>query len=202
MDIGAHEGWFTMGLNSVCSVKDALLIEPIEVLAQKLARNPVLSDYSVVDCAISDFDGDIEMKIFPEAPSMSSVLDLDKSVEDYVEAAKTEAICVMRPARKLDTIAAGFGESTIDLIKIDVQGLEHLVIKGGAKTLSRTKAVFTEVSFRPIYVGSSMLFDIAASLRTHGFIMIELEPGFRAKSRELLQADALFVKAADRSEKE
>jgi FkbM family methyltransferase len=199
VDIGAHKGWFTTGMNSVCSVKDALLIEPIGALAQELASDPALSDYRILDCAVSDFDGEIEMKIFPEAPYMSSVLTLDRSVDDVAETAKTNAVCVLRPARKLDTIAAGFAPTAIDLIKIDVQGLEHLVINGGRETLSRTKAVYTEVSFRPIYLGSSLFFDIHALLQTHGFMMIDLEPGFRSRSGELLQADALFVKAGDRA---
>ncbi len=185
-------------MNSVCSVKDAILIEPIEALAQELVRDPALPGYRVVDCAVSHFDGEIEMKIFPEAPYITSALTLDRSVEELSKLAKTDAVCVLRPARRLDTIAAGFAPSAIDLIKIDVQGLEHLVIEGGAETLSRTKAVFTEVSFRPLYEGSSVFHEIHDLMTARGFVMAALEPGYRMGSGELLQADALFVKAGDR----
>ena len=116
---------------------------------------------------------------------------------ELAEIAKTCAVPVLRPVRKLDTVAAGFATSGIDLIKIDVQGLEHLVINGGAETLSRTTAVFAEVSFRPLYLGSSVFFDVYASLKAHGFMMVDLEPGLKIKSGELVQADALFAKPAD-----
>ena len=197
IDIGAHSGGFTMGLKAICPVKDALLIEPIECLAQKLARDPALSGYRVADCAAADFDGEIEMKVFPERTDMSSALSLNESLGELAEIAKTCAVPVLRPVRKLDTVAAGFATSGIDLIKIDVQGLEHLVINGGAETLSRTTAVFAEVSFRPLYLGSSVFFDVYASLKAHGFMMVDLEPGLKIKSGELVQADALFAKPAD-----
>ena len=200
IDIGAHTGWFTSLLSAVCPVKDALLIEPIEALAQKLSRDPAFGGYRVVECAVTDFDGEIEINVFPERTDMSSALHLDQSVEGLTEIARTNAIPVLRPARRLDTVAAGFATSIIDLIKIDVQGLEHLVIKGGAETLSRTKSVFTEVSFRPHYVGSSVFSDIYGLLRAHSFVMLDLEPGFRGKTGELLQADAMFVKAGGQSE--
>jgi FkbM family methyltransferase len=193
VDIGAHEGSFTTGMNSLCSVKDALLIEPIEALAQKLAHDPALSGYRVIDCAISDFDGEIEMKVFPSAPMISSALSLDRSVDDSVRIESTVPLKVVRPTLRLDTVAAGFAPSAIDLIKIDVQGLEHLVIKGGGNTLSRAKAVFTEVSFRPLYEGSSLFHEIHQMLTALGFAMTALEPGHRGKSGELFQADALFV---------
>jgi FkbM family methyltransferase len=198
IDIGAHTAWFTTGLRGICPIKDALLIEPIEPLARKLASDPAFAGYRIADCAVTDFDGEIEMKIFPERTDMSSTLELDESVDGLAEIARTTATSVSRPARKLDTAAAGFAMSGIDLIKIDVQGLEHLVIKGGAETLSRTRAVFTEVSFRPHYLGSSVFSDVYQLLSAHGFMMIDLEPGFKSKSGELLEADALFVKAADR----
>lgn len=194
IDIGAHTGWFTKGLQVICPIADALLIEPVESSAEELARDRALSRYRVLDCAVADYDGEIEMKVFPERKDMSSALLLDESLADLAEIAKTKAVPVTRPVRTLDTIAAEFSPSTINLIKIDVQGLEHLVIKGGTQTLVRTMAVFTEVSFRPHYLESSVFGDIHALLSARGFMMADLEPGFRSNAGELLQADALFVR--------
>src|SRR5215470_3117957 len=94
VDIGAHTGLFTTGLNAVCPVKEAMLVEPIEALAKELAREPALSGYQVFDCAVSDFDGEIDINFFPNAPYISSALPLDRSVGDLAQIAKTDAICV------------------------------------------------------------------------------------------------------------
>ena len=194
IDAGANKGNFTRALNMLCPLSNAILIEPIEVLAENLRADASFSRFHVIDCALSDFDGEIKMNLFPSAPDMSSALAIDLSVENMAEITKSAPIQVNRPARKLDTVVAEFPEFPIDLLKIDVQGLEHVVIQGGTATLARTKAVFTEVSFRPLYTGSSLFFDVHRSLTSLGFILTDLEPGFRTRSGEILQADALFVR--------
>ena len=197
VDVGAHQGHFTMAVDAHCGVKEAILVEPIAELAGQMRADPLLKRARVEECAISVIDGEIEMKIFPDAPEMSSALDLESSIEGLAQRAKTKAVIVKRPARRLDTIAMGFAVDGIDLIKIDVQGLEHLVIKSGLETLKRTRAVFTEVSFRPLYQGSSLFSDVMQLMREQEFSLVDLEPGFKNKSGELLQADALFVRLSD-----
>ena len=81
----------------------------------------------------------------------------------------------------------------IDFIKLDVQGAEHLVIQGAKKTLALTRLLWTEVSFKSLYEGSSVFDDIYAQLESKGFVLLELSPGHRATNHELLQADALFA---------
>jgi FkbM family methyltransferase len=196
IDIGAHRGDFTLGLKKVCPVSNAVLIEPIGRLAESLRANPEFSGYSVFDCVIAAHDGEIEFNVFPDAPYTSSALSADFTVESMTSATKTAAEVVRRPARTLDSVIAQTGLKLIDLIKIDVQGLEHLVIQGAADVLARTTAVFTEVSFRPLYVRSSVFNDIYRMMYERGFVLTALESGFRTQSGELLQADALFVKHA------
>jgi FkbM family methyltransferase len=62
------------------------------------------------------------------------------------------------------------GEATIDVLQIDVQGAELLVLQGATSVLSRTKAVFIEVSTRPdLYSGSTTTDVVTAFLSERGF---------------------------------
>jgi hypothetical protein len=83
-----------------------------------------------------------------------------------------------------------------DLLKIDVQGAEHLVIRGGKNALSKTKLVWTEVSFKPLYESSSTFIDLYHALYELGFKLMEISPGFQGPYGELLQADTLFERGS------
>ena len=96
--------------------------------------------------------------------------------------------------KTLDALASEANMSRIDLLKLDVQGAEHLVLKGGKTILTSTFMIWTEISFKPLYEKSSDFFEIYKILSSIGFKLMEIEPGFRGADGELLQADALFVR--------
>ena len=79
----------------------------------------------------------------------------------------------------LDTIVSmiGLNESSIHIIKIDVQGSELKVLRGAKKLLERSKDVIiiTEVSFVP-YNGpdAPSFFDIHFEMTSMGFVLIDL----------------------------
>ena len=77
---------------------------------------------------------------------------------------------------------------------MDVQGAEHLVIRGGRETLTRTKMVWTEISFKRLYEGACLHHEVVDLLSESGFKLYDLETGFRSPQGELLQADALFIR--------
>ena len=95
--------------------------------------------------------------------------------------------------RTLDDAAEAL-QGNVGLLKIDVQGAELEVLKGGEKTLARTEFVWIEVSFKPLYQGSALFDDIQAHMQKKGFILFNLMPASRGKDGELLQADCLYKK--------
>lgn len=193
VDIGAHAGQFTSSVEEFCGLYSAVLIEPIEELAKGLKAKFDNKIYQIFDCAVSDHSGEIEIQIFPNATYTSSLLSPDYSIEEMRHLIKGNTLLARCPVRTLDEIIAEVQLAMIDLIKIDVQGAEHLVLAGASHTLEKTGAVYTEVSFRPLYHGSSVFSDIYGMMNDRGFFLAALEPGFVAMTGELLQADALFL---------
>jgi len=60
----------------------------------------------------------------------------------------------------LDTFMEQHGISDADFIKIDVQGAELDVFKGGAKTLQQVVCIVSEVEFIPMYVDQPLFGDV------------------------------------------
>jgi FkbM family methyltransferase len=95
----------------------------------------------------------------------------------------------------------------VDMIKIDIQGGELMAFEGGARVLSRTMLIQTEISFVPIYEGQPLFAEIDQCLRRHGFLFHGLA-GVAGRAfkplvvngnpnqpfRQMLWADALYVK--------
>jgi hypothetical protein len=60
--------------------------------------------------------------------------------------------------------------AALDMLKIDVQGAEVSVFKGGRERLSRADAVHTEVCFLSLYKGQPLFGEIDLELRGLGLI--------------------------------
>lgn len=74
----------------------------------------------------------------------------------------------------LSAWAAEAGVHNIDYIKLDTQGSELEILKGGADLLNRTRCIDIEVEFNPIYQGQSLFGETDSFLRAHGFSLWRL----------------------------
>jgi FkbM family methyltransferase len=80
-------------------------------------------------------------------------------------------------------------------LKLDVQGLELPVLRGGAETLGNTLAVQVEVSFVTLYEGQTDWLELCAYLGDRGFRPAYVEGGYEdAATGRMLQADLLFLR--------
>lgn len=69
----------------------------------------------------------------------------------------------------LDHFVKAANIDRIDFIKIDVQGAELEIFRGGERSLKDVVAIVTEVEFEPIYVGQPIYEDVSIYLREQGF---------------------------------
>lgn len=63
---------------------------------------------------------------------------------------------------------------TIDYIKIDTQGSELEILKGGDNILQSTRCIDIEVEFNPIYEGQTLFGETDTYLRSRGFVLWRL----------------------------
>lgn len=187
VDIGAHNGDFIGYFEKVYKINEAFLFEPIpECIANLQKRFP---HYQIYPLAVSNCEGVTQFNLNDNLET-SSILDFNETSDlDNVSVSKKTSIPVKTD--KLDNILE-LQTKQIDILKIDVQGLEHLVIQGGIETLKRIKLIYVEVSFSKLYVGSSDFFEIFDLLNKNDFRLFEIFPAHRSSKGILLQGNAIF----------
>ena len=84
---------------------------------------------------------------------------------------------------------------SFDLIKIDVQGAEIDIMKGGQKTISNCKGIILEVPYTDYNIGSPGAYEIYNYMKDNGFIPAEiLENILHPLTYSFIQQDILFVR--------
>ncbi len=63
---------------------------------------------------------------------------------------------------------------TIDYLKIDTQGSELEILKGGDEIINTTRCIDIEVEFNPIYEGQTLFGETDTYLRSKGFVLWRL----------------------------
>ncbi len=196
IDVGASDGEFAEKLKQLCAVRKALLIEPQPSRCEELERRFSARDFKVVCAAAADRRGTLELEILNWDYS-SSILKVRRDLP-AVNARMDLGVREVVPCR-MDTLDLLCEEQQfldpVDLLKIDVQGAEHLVLTGAIKLLKRTSAIWTELSFQQLYEGSAKIETIVSICRENGFVLKGISEAFRGANGELFEADALFVRS-------
>ena len=194
IDIGANIGSFSKKLGSQYSINKGILIEPINSLIPELIRNfSNKNKFTILNCAVSDIESETDFFLNEEHNYVSSLLPIYANSDELKSLNLKQSKTIKIKTRTLDSIIESEGLNKIDLIKIDVQGAEHLVLKSAIKTLKITKLVYTEFSFRRLYQNSSTFYDLYNILNANNFMLIDISQGYKSLNGELLQGDALFV---------
>lgn len=184
LDIGAYEGNWTCDFKqiypdcAVMMVEGQLLKEPA-LIKTKNAYKDV--DYRIALLGASE--AGVTFNIYETA---SSVL-----TEHHDTNAKTET----RNLVTLDKLLEANTFKKPDFIKIDTQGYELEILKGGEKTLAHAEFVLLEVSFLDIYVNCPLVTDTINFMKERGFVVYDICTLMkRPLDNALFQSDFLFIK--------
>jgi FkbM family methyltransferase len=194
LDIGANEGQFADKMHSLFPDTMIYSFEPIPEAFAQLEKNfKGIKQIRGINLALGDSAGEITFNK-NESSASSSFLDMtDTHKKSFDFAVKTISINV-----KVDTLDNFMSKQNFELpmlIKIDVQGFEDRVIKGGTDTISKADMVICEVSFTELYKGQ-LLFDITYEIfKNLGFSYAGSVEQLRSpETNRILQADAIFIK--------
>ncbi len=141
------------------------------------------------------------------ASGMTSLLEPDPATLGLFEVLKPLGEVIERvplQTRRLDDISE---IEHLDFLKIDIQGGELAVFKGGKAKLAEAVAIQTEISFVTLYKNQPSLGDVDLELRSQGFLphcfaaikpwpiapaVIDNNP--RRALNQLLEADIVYVR--------
>jgi FkbM family methyltransferase len=122
-DVGAYIGLYTVALaKRVGSDGQVIAFEPdsenFDILRQHVAINSVQKQVKLVQAAVSDHDGVVSFNAGNDSQSHIDPIPCENNQS-------VAAAC-------LDTV---FADNRLDILKIDVEGYEEAVLKGGANLL-------------------------------------------------------------------
>jgi FkbM family methyltransferase len=196
LDIGANAGQFARLAHRLCPQARILSFEPLPDCFVELQRNlEVIPGARAFNVALGDHAGMVTMNRSAFTPCSSLLAGTADLGRDIPAAAAVSQVSV--PLLRLDDILADAGVDDELLIKMDVQGFEPQVIRGGPAAFRRASIVATEVCFcRPLYQGQPLFDDLYGTLRGLGFaFMGNAEQQASLTDARVVEADAIFERA-------
>ena len=193
IDVGANEGQFAEKIIGVFPTAQVHCFEPLEPVFNKLQQHfKANKNITLYNCGLGEKNEEkiIHSNEYSPSSSMLEMLDLHKTSFDFAVAAEPVKIILKR----LDDVLEKIPVKPM-LLKIDVQGYEMQVLKGGENILQLADIVILETTFVPLYKEQPLFADIYTYMVAKGFSYAgNIEQLLSPKNNQILQADAVFIK--------
>lgn len=197
IDIGANEGQFAQKMLKWFPQATIYSFEPLpgpfnELRKWAEGQNGKVKAFRL---AIGDWEGHTEIYHHLEHSPSSSLLKSTDICGTFYPFTKKQTLISVR-STTLDKVMAGFAKYLIPdiLIKVDVQGYEDRVIKGGTETLHKAKACILEVSLDQLYEKQASFADILILLSDLGFHYVGNLEQTCADDGHVIYVDSVFTK--------
>jgi FkbM family methyltransferase len=195
IDVGANAGQYARALRAAGYAGRIVSVEPLTQAFAELARaatdDPLWEVHRV---ALGVRSGRAELNVSSDLEA-SSLLPMEERHVRHCPASAyvgTETVEVDR----LDSLASGvLTERERVYLKLDVQGYELEVLRGGEGTLVQVAGVAAELSLVPLYGHGPLYREVIDHLDRRGFGLISLE-GIteEPETGHMLQLDGVFVR--------
>lgn len=200
IDVGANTGQYAHSLRELGYRGRIISFEPLSLahaaLSAAAARDPAWTVAS--RGAIGDRDGEIVINVAGNSAS-SSVLDMLDAHRDAAPESRYVGHETVALSRLDSAVEPYVGAARAVYVKVDTQGFEDAVLKGGPVVFGRAAAVQLELSMVPLYAGQPLWDAMIGQMAQHGLVLWNLWPGFSdAATGRLLQIDAIFAREAPR----
>ncbi|MDP2025573.1 FkbM family methyltransferase [Sulfuriferula sp.] len=192
-DVGANKGQFRDFLR--CEVGyggDILSFEPIPELAEALAeRAKSDSHWKVFPCALGAEPSTLALNV-SDSTDFSSFLKVSGGTQALFPGASSQRT-VQVPVQTLTDFTKTNRQDAPFFLKLDTQGFDMNVIKGGLPVMQDCAAVLCEVSVIPLYEGQPTWREMITYLEALGFSIVGLYPVNRTRSMQVIEFDCLMI---------
>jgi FkbM family methyltransferase len=178
IDIGANVGYFSLLMGSRCRQGKVYAFEPIPLNSSLLRASIELNRFDnieIVEYAVGNSDSVVLFSQSTDS-AYSSIIDTErKPVERSIQV----------PMTMLDTFLSDKCISSVDILKIDVEGAEGLVVEGARSLLGdchrRPRLVLMELYDPNLSAFGTRALEIVDSMRELGYV-----PFFANEKSELV----------------
>jgi FkbM family methyltransferase len=182
-DIGAFEGVWTEECRKLYPDADYVQFEA------NTKKRPYLQSNAMID-VLGDKDGEIvDYYRTTAAPETGNSILREQS------SFFNDSVCLVekRTMRTLDSLVDEYSIPLPNFMKLDTQGSELMILRGGSRCLEHAEIVLMEVSLHPLNASSPLIADVLAFMKERGFVMFDIaELDFNAHN--LNQIDVLFCR--------
>ena len=191
IDIGAASGDSPVFFSKNFPECKIIGFEPIpESFALARDKTAKIASIELRNLALYDHPGEMDFHITTNKVS-SSLNAPDHTVSSSSGAGLFDNIEIKKV--KVSTLDLELqGTKEILLIKLDTQGSELGVLKGGVATLKRTNFVISEMNNHDDYKNASKYYEVDAFLRANNFILADIIVAHRSDGR-VIEYDAIYM---------
>ena len=196
-DVGAHHGHVSLEFRRRFPGSTIYAFEPFKGSFEKLQHNTA-SDPGIhaFNFGLSDQQGTLSFHSNPNSATNSLLsTDLRGSKTWEPGLLETEEV-VQAQFKTVDQVLLDLGIPRLDILKLDVQGAEHLVIKGASSACQERKIriAYSEVITQPTYEDQKRLDQALAVFYDNGFDLFNIYNMNLADDGRLRQIDAIFTR--------
>jgi len=188
IDVGAANG--TQSIYDAFPEAYHIAFEPLPDFHEELLRTLAPFRHEVHQVALMDKPGCRTLARHPDGYGSSLMHRGKKGAPNLVEV----------PVTTLDEVMQGRNMKGDVLLKLDCQGADLFVLKGGARTIKNSNVIIVEASFFK-FRGKTHpeFFEIISFMKERGFVVYDILDGlFRPLDGALGQVDLAFVKEKSR----
>ena len=199
-DVGAHHGHIALEFRRRFPESKIYAFEPFKASFEKLRANTA-SDPGIhtFNFGLSNQAGTLSFHSNPSSAT-NSLLPTDRlgSKTWAPGLLETEEI-VDAQFKTIDQVLESMGIPKLDILKLDVQGAEHLVIEGASTACAEGKiqVVYSEIITQPTYKNQKRLDHALATFYDTGFDLHNIFNMNLSDQGKLRQIDAIFTRNQD-----
>jgi len=198
IDVGAHHGGFGRLVRTAGYAGRIVSFEPVAANFARLQEaSKADSDWRVLPQALGPEAGRQPINVTRQS-SMPSLRSPSAYGRTYFQGQMDIVDTPMVEVRRLDEVfeecVGGLSNPRV-FLKLDTQGYDGEVLRGGARSLGQVLAIQSELSVQAIYEGVPSYADAIAELNALGFELSGLFPVTLDRELRLIEMDCVMIRA-------